>query len=70
MPRKFLFAYVCQYCGKPIFFTDIKPKSPAVIKIENLSTADGDKPTVGEKPICPLCKETLSKLYIENIVEN
>ena len=50
------FVYICQWCGKRAFVTDVKVKK---------------EQTVFDDPIvCQICKKVLPILFVENFVDN
>ena len=54
--KKYKFVYICQWCGKRAFVTDVKVEK---------------EQTVFDTPVvCQVCKKVLPILFVENFVDN
>lgn len=63
------YGYICTWCGKVIFYTDIKPERGQKVNSADFFLADGTHPKYGSQIICPLCDQPILTMYTENIVE-
>lgn len=63
------YAYICQFCGKQAFYTNIRPKRGELLKSEDFFNPDGSIPKRSSDIICSICDNPLPKMYVENIVD-
>ena len=66
---KHKYGYICTWCGKISFYTDVKPEKGQQIRSENFYKPDDSQPKPGESITCTKCGEGIFTMYVENIVE-
>lgn len=69
MSDHYKYGYICTWCGKVAFFTNVMPEKGQRILSQNFIKPDGTKPMPNSNIICTQCHEPIVTMYVENIVE-
>lgn len=63
------YGYICTWCGKITFYTNVKPEKGQRVRSEDFFKPDGTQPEYSSLIVCTQCDEPILTMYVENIVE-